>query len=228
MRLGRLIRLGTALALVSIFAMLTLFFGALYTYSALTDEALVAELRFTQLGPQHYEAQLATDSGCTQRVFELYGDQWRIDASFLKWHAWATLLGLDAYYRLSRIEGRYANVAEQNQRRNMAYALADEEALNIVDIAAGMGRWNVFVDATYGSSVFQNIDTESAHRVFRTQTGLITRSEGLTQSEPRGGALQVDVLNACGEGPGVWQRFTTWADRGAGRLLGSQPREELR
>ena len=222
MRLGRLIRLGTALVFASAFAVLTLFSGALYTYSVLTDEALVAELRFTQIGPQHYEAQLATDNGCTQRSFELYGDQWRLDASFLKWHAWATLLGLDAYYRLSRIEGRYVNVVEQNQRPNVAYALADEQAFNIVDLAAGMGRWNIFVDATYGSSTFQNVDTDAVHQVFRTQTGLITRSAELPAAAPREGALQVDVLNACGAEPGIWRRFTTWADRSAGRLAGRQ------
>lgn len=222
MRVRRVAKLGAALVVIGLLAIFTLFSGALYTYSVLTDEALVAELRFTALGPQRFEAQLTTDDGCTHRAFELFGDQWRLDARFLKWHGWANLLGFDAYYRLSRIEGRYSDVSQQNAQLNVAYPLADEPALDIVDLAAGMGRWNVFVDSTYGSSTFQNVDTASIHRVYRTQTGLIARREALPPPRRPSESIQVEVLNACGREPGLWQRFTTWADRGVGRVLGRQ------
>jgi hypothetical protein len=222
MRIRRYIKFSAAFLAIGLFAVVTLFSGAFYTYAVLTEEALVAELRFTALGPQRYEAQLVTDGGCTHRKFDLYGDQWRLDARFLKWHAWATLLGFDAYYRLSRIEGRYADVAEQNSRDTVAYALADEPALDIVDIAAGMGRWNVLVDTTYGSSTFQDVDTVSVHRVYRTQTGLIARKEALPPLRRPSEIIQVEVLNDCGQEPGYWQRFTTSASRGLGRLLGRQ------
>ncbi len=222
MRVRRLVKLSTAVLAVCLFGMLTLFSGAFYTYSVLTDEALVAELTFTALGPQRYEAQLTTDDGCTQRTFELYGDQWRIDARFLKWHSWANLLGFDAYYRLSRIEGRYAVVEQQNTLPNVAYSLADEPAWDFVDIAIGMGRWNVFVDSVYGSSTFLEVDTDSLHRVYRTQTGLIARTQPLPPPRGPSGALEVEVLHACGREPGIWQRFSTWADRRVGGLLGRQ------
>jgi hypothetical protein len=222
MRIRRFVKLGAVLAVLSFLMVLTLFSGALYTYSVLTDEALVAELTFTPLGPQRYQAQLTTDEGCTQQQFELYGDQWRIDARFLKWHAWASLLGFDAYYRLSRFEGRYADVGQQNTRPNVAYALNPEPALDLVDLAAGMGRFNVFVDSTYGSSTFQDVDPALIHRVYRTQTGLIARTQALPPVPPRTDALRVEVVRACGGEPGVWQRFTTWADRHVGGLLGRQ------
>lgn len=204
---------------VAVFALAS---GALYTYSVLTEEALVAELQFTQLGPEHFTARLVTDDGCSHRTFDIYGDQWRIDARFLKWHSWATLLGFDAHYRLSRIEGRYADVAEQNVRPNVAYSLAPESALDIIDLAAGMGRWNVFVDSTYGSSTFENIDTESIHRVYRTQTGLIARRNVPAAVPGSTAALQVEIARACGATPGIWQRLTTWADRSIGRAVGRQ------
>ncbi|MGD8323491.1 MAG: hypothetical protein PVF50_03920 [Gammaproteobacteria bacterium] len=220
MRIRRYVKLSAALLVIGLFAVLTLFSGALYTYSVLTDEALVAELHFSELGPEHFEARLVTDGGCTERSFDLYGDQWRLDARFLKWHGWANLLGFDAWYRLSRIEGRYADVSEQNSRRNLAYSLEAEPALDLVDIAAGMGRWNVFVDSTYGSSTFQDIDTESVHRVYRTQTGLIARSEALPAAPRSADAIVVEVQNACGRPPGIWQRFSTWVDRSLSRALG--------
>jgi hypothetical protein len=222
MRIRRYVKLSIVLIVVCLLGMLTLFSGAFYTYNVLTDEALVAELRFTSLGPQRYEARITTDDGCTERTFELYGDQWRVDARFLKWHAWASLLGFDAYYRLSRLEGRYADVEQQNTRPNFAYSLIHEPALDLVDLAEGMGRLNVFVDSTYGSSTFQDIDPTLIHRVYRTQTGLIARTDALPPTPPRTGAIQVEVLRACGGEPGVWQRFSTWADRSISGLLGRQ------
>lgn len=220
MRVRRILRFTVAVSVCCVLAMLTLFSGALYTWSVLTDEALVAELRFRQLGPQHFQTQLATDGGCTQRTFELYGDQWRLDARFLKWHSWANLLGFDAHYRLSRIEGRYLDVADQNTQPNVAYSLTAEPSLDLVDLASRTGRWNVFVDSTYGSSTFHDADPQYVHRVYRTQTGLITRREALPQPSPDADALFVEVVHACGGEPGYWQRFATSLDSGLGRLLG--------
>ena len=97
-----------------------------------------------------------------------------------------------------------------------------ETKKDIVDIAAGMGRWNVLVDTTYGSSTFQDVDTASIHRVYRTQTGLIARIEALPPPRRPSEIIQVEVLNACGRQPGYWQRFTTWASRSVGRALGRQ------
>lgn len=222
MRIRRYIKLSAALLVAGLVAVFVLASGALHTYSVLTEEALVAELSFTQLGPEHFAAHLVTDDGCSHRTFEIYGDQWRIDAHFLKWHSWATLLGFDAHYRLSRIEGRYENVVEQNVRPNIAYSLAPESALDVIDLAAGMGRWNVFVDSTYGSSTFENIDTESIHRVYRTQAGLIARRDVSENSPHSMAAIQVEIAHGCGATPGVWRRLTTWADRSIRRALGRQ------
>ncbi|HMB72654.1 MAG TPA: hypothetical protein VKQ06_03715 [Gammaproteobacteria bacterium] len=218
MRIRRYFKISAALLLAAGFALVALFSGSLYTWSVLTDEALVAELQFEALGPQHYEALVVTDSGCRQRTVELFGDQWRLDARFLKWKNWAMLLGLDANYRLTRIEGRYASVEEQNTRRNLAWSLEDGSALDIVELAADMGDSNFLVDSTYGSSTFQDIDPESIYRVYRTQTGLIARTaERPPQSRP-GAALVVEVRNACGAEPSSWQRFTRWLDTRLGTL----------
>ena len=220
MRIGRYFKVSFTLAFVALFAVVALFSGSLYTYAVLTDEALVAELRFAQLGPQRFEASLITDAGCTLRSFEIYGDQWRLDAQFLKWKNWALLLGLDAHYRLTRIEGRYASVEEQNTRPNLAWALDDEPAFDLVGILSETSRWNFLVDATYGSSTFLPIDTQMLYSVYRTQTGLIARSAELPPQRESAEALTVEIRNACGRRPGVWERFAVWLDHGVGRMLG--------
>lgn len=219
MRVRRLLKTLACLAAVLAVACFTLFSGALYTYSVLTDEALVAELHFRELGPQHFEASLVTDDGCRLRTVEIYGDQWRLDAQFLKWHNWALLLGLDAHYRLSRIEGRYASIEDQNTLRNLAWALEDESSANIIDLAAGMGRWNVLVDSTYGSSAYLDIDPDTDYRVFRTQTGLIARTEPRRENVRRDDALVVEIRSGCGVEAGWWQRFSMWVDRSLGEVM---------
>lgn len=192
----------------------------LYTYRALTEETLIAELRFTQTGPQQYLAYLRTGDGCIERVLPVLGDQWRIDAEFLKWKSWANLLGLDAQYRLDRLEGRYRSAAEQNARPRLAHEIGDPEVIDLVAMAESLGRWNFLLDATYGSSTYQDVDTGRVFRVYRTQAAIITRSEIRAPSEPDGEALAITIGRACGEPPGLWQRMATWVNRTAAAFWG--------
>ncbi len=190
----------------------TLFSASLYTFHVLTAETLIAELEFERLGDDHYLAKLQTGDGCEERELELYGDQWRIDAEFVKWKYWATLLGLDSQYRLDRLEGRYTSAVDQNTSRTLAHDLNTHTTIDIVDISNSLGPLNFLVDATYGSSTYQSVDPARIYRVYRTQTGLLTRNEPLPLRAP-GQGLAVEVRRGCGGEPGAWQRFSEWTDR---------------
>lgn len=203
--------LGLPVVLVLLLAAL-LFSSWLYTYQRLTDEALVAELSFEPLGGQRYRASVATGDRCEAGYYDLYGDQWRLDAQFIKWKYWATLLGFDPLYRLDRLEGRYADVADENGRPHVAYSLARDSTLDLAGLAAGLGRLNFLLDAGYGSSTFERIDPGRVYRVYRTPTGLMTRSEPRTVGENRGGRLTIRIDRACGAEPGAWRRLSQWLD----------------
>jgi len=185
--------------------------ASLYTYDRLTAETLIAELRFDATGERQYVAHLRTGDRCDERTFPVYGDQWRVDAEFLKWKYWALLLGLDSQYRLERLEGRYRSVEEQNSQRNVAHALSDRTAVDLVALAESLGSWNFLLDATYGSSTYQDIDVDDVYRVYRTTTGIITRHEPRPAQSEQGGPFNVAIDGACGD-PSRWQRFAEWAD----------------
>ena len=51
--------------------------ASIYTYHALTDETVIAELRFDRTGPREYVAYLRTGNRCEERTFPILGDQWR-------------------------------------------------------------------------------------------------------------------------------------------------------
>ena len=75
---------------------LVLLTATVYTYDRLSAETLIAELRFDAMGERQYLAQLRTGDRCSERTFVVLGDQWRVDAQFLKWKYWALLFGLDS------------------------------------------------------------------------------------------------------------------------------------
>jgi hypothetical protein len=192
---------------------LVLLTATVYTYDRLTAETLIAELRFDATGERQYIARLRTGDRCAERTLPILGDQWRVDAEFLKWKYWALLLGLDSQYRLDRLEGRYRAVAEQNSQPNLAHDIADRTAIDLVSLAESLGSWNFLLDATYGSSTYQDIDPANVYYVYRTQTGIITRHEPRPAQPVGGEPLSVTIDGACGE-PSMWQRFTTWTDDG--------------
>ena len=184
----------------------------LHTWNSLTRESLIAELRFEPVAERHYRALLATGDRCDVRPFEIHGDQWRVDARFIKWKYWANLLGLDAMYRLDRLEGRYSDVREQNLRHKVSHDIAEDSAIDMVDVAEGLGRLNFLFDASYGSSTYHYIDTTRVYQVYRTQTGIITRSEPVLTRADNGDILSIEINLACDHDPGIWRRASVWLD----------------
>jgi hypothetical protein len=185
--------------------------AAAYTYDRLTAETLIAELRFDPTGDRQYVAHLRTGDRCAERTFPVFGDQWRVDAEFVKWKYWAVLLGLDSRYRLDRLEGRYRSAAEQNSLPNVVHDLADRTAVDLVELAESLGSWNFLLDATYGSSTYQDIDVRKVYAVYRTTTGIITRHEPRVMRPSGSEPLSITIDGACKE-PSIWQRFTGWVD----------------
>ena len=191
----------------------TLLSASIYTYSVLTNETVIAELSFEPTGERQYVAHLRTGDGCDERVLPILGDQWRVDAQFLKWKYWAMLLGLESQYRLDRLEGRYRTAAAQNSGPTLAHDLSGDTALDVVALGRALGSLNFLTDATYGSSTYQDIDPSRIYYVYRTTTGIITRSEPRPVTERgRGDALPIEVDRACGAAPSLWKRFATWTN----------------
>ncbi len=166
-------------------------------YERLTGEAPVAEIRFTPLDDRLYRARLFRYDRCREESYLIAGDQWRIDARFLKWRGWVAWLGLDARYRLERIEGRYRRLADERSRPATHYALSDPSRLDIVELADALGPLNVLVDAEYGSSTYQAIDPDVVYRVYRSQSGLLSRGEPILRSDGGIPVIEIRQTPAC-------------------------------
>ena len=140
------------------------------TYSSLTQENLVAEITFDKLKGQEklYTAHVLSPSGSKIGDYLIYGDQWRMDAAFIKMEYWANILGVDSKYALNRIEGRYKNIKDENTKEHKSYQL---EGHTVIE------TFSFFVDTTYGSSVYQDIKLGIKYKVLHSPTGLLVREE---------------------------------------------------
>ncbi len=165
----------------------------LHTFTRLTDEAPIATLRFERLAPRQYAVELRSGDFCQAQHYRLQGDQWRLDARFLKWKPIANLFGLDARYRLERLSGRYSNIDEARQQPTVAYQIGDKPALDLTDYLDD--KWLSWspVDTLFGSSVYQNIDPDFEYVVYRSQAGLLVRRHRLDTARFENGALVIPI-----------------------------------
>ena len=169
----------------------------LHTWHRLTSESPIAELAFRQTGPREYEATIAYGDFCTAETYRLVGEQWRLDAQFLKWHPWANLLGFDAMYRIERLGGRYRAVGDENTEPHQAHALHSSELPDLTEI---LGRYRGRlspVDTLYGSSVYESMDERYIYRVYRGQSGLLVRKQLKDGNAATGGGITISIDTAC-------------------------------
>lgn len=170
----RIVRVSLFLVIVLSIALVASMGLNVLTYVRLTDEDPIAALYFEPVSEDVFIAHLVSDDPGVSGSYEILGDQWRIDAEFIKLKPWANIIGMDARYQLVRFEGRYRDVARQNTAPFRAYDLGIGDALDIVSYLA---EWNFLIDADYGSSTFTDIREDTVYWVYRTQSGIIIRSE---------------------------------------------------
>lgn len=169
----------------------------LHTFHRLTNEAPIAQLRFVQMAPQQFSVALRTGDFCDARHFQLDGDQWRLDARFLKWKPAANLFGLDAMYRIERLGGRYSNINAANTRKSVAYEIGEKPGIDLTDhLDEKWMSWSP-VDTLFGSSVYESIDPAYEYVVFRSQSGLLVRRHLIESARYEGGSLVIPIEQHC-------------------------------
>jgi len=163
--------------LLSGFFLVLLVYSNLHTYQRLTYEQVIADVYVRKLAPQRYQISMSlSNADQDQHYYELEGDQWQLDARILKWKGWANLIGLDSFYQLVRLSGRFSDAEQARSRLPTLHDLKQP--------SSGLDIWKAkqllrdkagFVDTLFGQGVFMPM-TDGAHfQVSIGQQGLITR-----------------------------------------------------
>lgn len=164
----------------------------IHSYLRLTHEQTVATLSFRQLQPQIFQTTLHLATGET-RHFQLYGDEWQLDARVLKWHNWAVIAGWDARYRLERLSGRYRDIEHERLRPRSVFDLTPVPRVGDwtwpetwpQDFVKKVDLWQLgqsypqvlpMVDAIYGSASYVPMYDGARYEVRLSQTGLLARA----------------------------------------------------
>src|SRR5437899_4967983 len=171
--LGGTVRGLVALLLLALAALAATVTVGLQGYRALTFEEVAATVRTEPLGGQRFRATITLPDR-RLAMYELAGDAFYMDAHILKWHPWASLLGLHTVYELDRVAGRYNAVADERARPHTAYELARSKPVDLFFIARRR-LLGPLVDAEYGSATFVAATRPATFEVRVSTTGLLAR-----------------------------------------------------
>lgn len=177
-RRGRLLRAGgsfvfgaTATLLASIGILVLISYVG---YERLSAEQLVGVIEFSQSAPEEYTARLMID-GQLDRLLQLRGDEWQLDARVITWTPPATILGLEPVYQLERLSGRYSSVDRERSEHRTVHALAEERPLDLWSLAHKFPRFAPGVDAFYGTATYVPMANGARFRVTLSRNALIAR-----------------------------------------------------
>jgi hypothetical protein len=149
----------------------------LRTYARLTYEQPVLFVEFQATAPQRFTATVTRAQTNTSQTFELAGDEWQVDARVLKWRGFANVLGLDSYYRLERVSGRYRDIDQERSAPHSVYSLYQAPFFDLYGFAQAHPHWIPFVDGFYGSAIYQPMAPGARYEVRLTQSGLISKPD---------------------------------------------------
>ncbi|MCP4273568.1 MAG: hypothetical protein GY781_16690 [Gammaproteobacteria bacterium] len=146
-------------------------------YRQLSDEQTVLHIETFPLSHQRFSVLVTWPDG-EEKAFYLYGDQLYIDAQILKWKSAANVLGLQTYYELDRIGGRYTLIADEQEKPRSLYSLKMNKPVDLYTLVEENQWLNPLVDTSYGSATFLDV-TEPGRWELRVSTsGLLIRKTG--------------------------------------------------
>jgi hypothetical protein len=113
-------------------------------------------------------------------TFQATGDDWMISSRVIRWKPWATVLGLDAQYRLDRFDSRYRDVATAQTTPPSVYNLLPERrtGVDFLPIVQATGDNLPLVDTPeHGQAVYWPMADGAAYRIDITAQGQLLPDE---------------------------------------------------
>jgi hypothetical protein len=114
-------------------------------------------------------------------TFQATGDDWMISSRVIRWKPWATVLGLDAQYRLDRFDSRYRDVETAQTTPPSVYNLRREDrstGIDFLPIVTAVQDKIPLVDVPeHGQAVYWPMADGAAYRIDITAQGQLLPDE---------------------------------------------------
>jgi|SRR6266487_1552993 len=152
------------------------------TYLGLTGDIKVAQVRAHMLQNSAHEMSvelvLYDNNGhqTSDQFYSVLGDEWMLQANFIKFPTWMNVLGFHSGYKLTRMEGMYQDSnLESNSKHTVVDLNGGED--NFFKTMRDQKYWfSPFVDAYYGNATLEPAD--GVYDVYASQTGLYAKQTG--------------------------------------------------
>ena len=141
------------------------------SYQQLMAEVPIATVSIFEKENQHFDLTLVTVEGKEER-YQIYGDQWQLDARLLTWVGPLAALGKKPLYRLDRIRGRYVSLEQALNARQSIFELERSGYVDIWQLVKNIPFW---IDANYGSAVYMPMENGAVFSVYLTAKGMNVR-----------------------------------------------------
>ena len=142
----------------------------LQTYQQLTYEIALAEIGFGAESDQGVPLRLLINDQATTYLIQT--EEWRLDAKFIKWKPWMSLLGKEPVVRLERLEERRANA--NNQIQPDSYDLVSDYR-TLDQVVSVLTQEMGLIDTIYGSSVYMPVEPHAKYTITASISGLVAR-----------------------------------------------------
>lgn len=137
----------------------------------------IAEIFFEQTGSRSYRAMLTRLPSGRVQVFEMTGDQWRLEARTLDWHGWAAGVGMRPVYRLEHLSARHVRPLAAGDPAASRYALDTDTGDDVWAKARTNPAWRRFASARLADGPWQPM-LNGARYVVRLQDAALKVEPG--------------------------------------------------
>src|SRR5205807_3105286 len=150
------------------------------TYLGLTGNIKVAQIRASSPVPHQMSVELVlydtNGHQLSDHTYTLQGDEWMLQADFIKFPTWLNVLGFHSGYKITRLEGLYQDPKLESNAKHSVVELNGGEDGFFTTMRTQKFWFSPFVDAYYGNAAFALAD--GTYDVFASQDGLFARSTG--------------------------------------------------
>jgi len=168
-----------------------------YVYSRFNSQQPVARVEFESLGNNWYLASVTRFPECTTASYRIHGDQWQLDAAFVKWKGIAVLLGAESRVVLDRLSGRFRQIVQAKDQELTLHDLKPDTWFNLSEPVVD-GSDSLFVDSYFGASVYLDIQPDKSFWVYKTEDGLISKSRPRSLITQQDGVMTLVIEQGCG------------------------------
>mgnify|MGYP001445133491 CR=1 FL=1 len=152
------------------------------SYLGLTGNIRVAQVRaMTVTNASHemsVELVLYDTNGhqLSDQTYSLLGDEWMLQADFIKFPTWLNVLGFHSGYKIVRLEGFYQDPKLESNSKHTVVELNGGEDGFFTTMRTQSFWFSPFVDAYYGNAAFA--PAGATYDVFASQDGLFAKMTG--------------------------------------------------